>query len=313
MDSQRRANDAHTLFRRLLLQEPSRLDELASHMNLLGAYPGQRGVWMIKFSLDDALAELRELDNGSREHALIAEDFTQLFVKAKAAEFIFAEHWRRLECQSILAEAVDLYDTQLQVYIYTEYEFNAADGDVHYFSDVVPVHAIVNDEQRERIKQADKRLREHAGSAWSAHELDASDECRRRNEELRDATFSALGDRGRQWFEILYDNVDVENDEEAHTAQEAAHGDSECRQSTSMHVRDGIDDDTSLALKCLLSSANRICASCRAEKPTYRCTRCRMRWYCSSECQSSNWSDHRRLCKTLAEQMQVMEQINSSN
>lgn len=42
----------------------------------------------------------------------------------------------------------------------------------------------------------------------------------------------------------------------------------------------------------------RLCAKCcRHSFSSRRCARCRLQWYCSKECQVSDWSNHKAICK----------------
>jgi hypothetical protein len=49
------------------------------------------------------------------------------------------------------------------------------------------------------------------------------------------------------------------------------------------------------------------CAQCN--KPgVLRCTRCKVKFYCSSECQKTNWASHKRECKPSTEQSYIISQ-----
>lgn len=43
------------------------------------------------------------------------------------------------------------------------------------------------------------------------------------------------------------------------------------------------------------------CALCGVETESFRCGRCRYTFYCSKECQSKHWENHKQTCKKYEE------------
>lgn len=40
------------------------------------------------------------------------------------------------------------------------------------------------------------------------------------------------------------------------------------------------------------------CANC-GDVAVHRCSKCKMEWYCSRECQLARWKDHKKMCQIV--------------
>jgi hypothetical protein len=47
----------------------------------------------------------------------------------------------------------------------------------------------------------------------------------------------------------------------------------------------------------ILKEINPWCAVCQSENKLSKCSKCRSVYYCSSECQLKDWSEHKKICK----------------
>jgi hypothetical protein len=66
---------------------------------------------------------------------------------------------------------------------------------------------------------------------------------------------------------------------------------------TNKKIRDNI---TMKALKFLKKSMNlNNCGFCGSENPQSKCSGCKSIHYCNRSCQKSDWSTHKKICKSL--------------
>ena len=72
------------------------------------------------------------------------------------------------------------------------------------------------------------------------------------------------------------------------------------RQETEMSAGGG--PAPKLPLEHLLCDATNVCAKCGAMAVTSKCSRCLRVWYCDKRCHEKHWSQHKKVCKTPAQQ-----------
>lgn len=72
-------------------------------------------------------------------------------------------------------------------------------------------------------------------------------------------------------------------------------------------TKDGKPDDDLKSLMCLYGSDvfdqfddDPKCAGC-GEPAAHRCSKCKIEWYCSRECQLSRWKEHKKMCAIMCE------------